>query len=78
MLTMETTAIYRTPSCAICGRESLVELPAYLAAALSAGAPAQDVLPEMPRADREQLISGTHPDCRCTSVSRSREQYGRA
>jgi hypothetical protein len=57
------TATYRTPPCFVCGRVSLIELHAATAAALSAGAPAQALLPEMPRPEREQLISGTHPAC---------------
>jgi hypothetical protein len=57
------TATYQTPSCFVCGRVSLIELPAATAAALSAGVPAQGLLPELPRPEREQLISGTHPAC---------------
>lgn len=57
------TATYRTPACIICGQVSRIELPGVTAAALAAGAPAQDVVPDLPRAEREQLISGTHPAC---------------
>lgn len=60
-MSSQPTTTYQAPACIICGRISLVRLPAYLAAALSAGAAAQDLLPEVPRAEREQLISGTHP-----------------
>lgn len=62
-MSSQPTAIYQTPSCFVCGRVSLIELHAATAAALSAGAPAQALLPEMPRPEREQLISGTHPAC---------------
>lgn len=62
-MSSQPTAIYRTPSCFVCGRVSLIELPAATEAALSAGAPAQALLPEMPRPDREQLVFGTHPAC---------------
>lgn len=60
---IQPTATYRTPSCLICRQVSLIELPAPIAAALSAGVPVQDLLPEMPRPEREQLVSGTHPAC---------------
>lgn len=49
-MSSQPTATYQTPACIICGRISLVELPAHVAAALSAGAPVQDLLPEMPHA----------------------------
>ena len=62
-MSSQSTAVYRTPSCFVCGRVSLIELPAAIAAALSAGAPVQVLLPGMPRPEREQLISGTHPTC---------------
>lgn len=57
------TAMFQTPPCIVCGRSSVIELPAYAAAALSAGAPVQNVLPDLARPEREQLISGTHPAC---------------
>lgn len=66
-MSSQPTATYRTPSCFVCGRVSLIELPAATAAALSAGAPAQALLPDMPRPEREQLISGTHPACWATA-----------
>ena len=62
-MSSQPAAIYQTPSCFVCGRASLIELPAATAAALSAGAPVQVLLPEMPRPEREQLVSGTHPAC---------------
>ena len=60
---IQPTAVYRTPPCFICRQPSLADLSAHVAAALSAEAPVQDLLPEMPRPGREQLISGTHPAC---------------
>lgn len=60
---IQPTATYRTPPCLICRQVSLIELAAPIAAALSAGVLVQDLLPEMPRAEREQLVSGTHPAC---------------
>ena len=57
------TATYLTPPCIVCRQTSAIELPAHIAAALSAGAPVQLLLPEMPRPEREQLVSGTHPAC---------------
>ncbi|MGT2427507.1 MULTISPECIES: hypothetical protein [Actinomycetes] len=66
-MSSQPTATYRTPPCFVCGRVSLIELPAATAAALSAGVPAQALLPDMPRPEREQLISGTHPACWATA-----------
>ena len=60
-MSSQPTAIYRTPSCFFCCRVSLIDLSAAAAAALSAGVPVRVLLPEMPRPEREQLVSGTHP-----------------
>jgi hypothetical protein len=60
---IQPTAIYRTPLCIVCRQVSYIELPAHIAAALSAGAPVQTLLPGMPRPEREQLVSGNHPAC---------------
>jgi hypothetical protein len=53
----------RTPICFLCHRAAQITIPTAAAAALGAGALVQDVLPEMPRPMREQLITGTHPAC---------------
>ena len=63
MSNAQSTATYVTPSCIVCRQVSYIELPAHIAAALSAGVPVQDLLPVMARPEREQLISGTHPAC---------------
>lgn len=55
------TATYVTPSCIVCRQVSHIELPAHIAAALSAGVPVQNLLPGMARPQREQFVSGTHP-----------------
>lgn len=47
----------------ICHETSTVETGEAEALAWLAGQPVQDVWPEMPRAWREQLVSGTHPAC---------------
>ena len=47
----------------VCGRRSRVIMTAAQAEALNANAPVQDVFPDAPRAEREVIISGTHPSC---------------
>jgi hypothetical protein len=52
-----------TPACLVCGKTSQVEVTEAQASDLATGALTQDVLPDMPRARREVLITGTHPGC---------------
>lgn len=73
MTDIQSTATYKTPPCIICRQVSFIQLPAYIGAALSAGVLVQDLLPEMPRPDREQLISGTHPACWAAQFGRPEE-----
>lgn len=56
-------ATITTRPCMFCHETSTVEATEAEALAWLAGQPVQDVWPEMPRAEREQLISGTHPAC---------------
>jgi hypothetical protein len=58
----ETTTI-TTRECMFCGKTSHIEVTATQAGALAAGHPVHTVLPQMPPALREVLISGTHPEC---------------
>lgn len=44
MPTIEPTTTVRLPVCFLCHRADLITLPAYVAAALAAGAPVQEVL----------------------------------
>ncbi|CEH05320.1 hypothetical protein [Propionibacterium freudenreichii] len=57
------TVIIETRPCMVCGRRSRVIMTAAQAEALNANAPVQDVFPDAPRAEREVIISGTHPSC---------------
>lgn len=52
-----------TPPCMLCGNTSAVELTEQQAAALAVRTPIQDVLPDVEPAQRELLITGTHPAC---------------
>lgn len=56
-------SVIATPICPICGRIGTVALTTEQAARYNEGGPIHEALPEVPRAEREQLISGTHPDC---------------
>ena len=67
------TATYVTPFCTVCRQASHIELPAYIAAALSAGVPAQNLLPGMSQLEREQLVSGIHPACWTTRFGANME-----
>lgn len=57
------TAVIVTPTCIICDRIGTVALTTDQAARYNQGGPIHEALPEVPREEREQLISGTHPDC---------------
>lgn len=53
-----------TPQCGVCGRTGIVEVPALgCIRRLRDGATVQDAFPELPRALREQIVTGTHPAC---------------
>lgn len=47
----------------LCGHTSTIEVTAEQAAALARRTPVQTVLPDLEPAQRELLISGTHPGC---------------
>lgn len=57
------TAVIVTPTCVICDQIGTVALTTDQATRYNQGGPIHEALPEVPRAEREQLISGTHPDC---------------
>ena len=52
-----------TRPCMICQQASTIAANELQAAAYAHGLPVQDIWPHMPRAEREVLISGIHPDC---------------
>lgn len=58
-----TTVIVQTPTCSVCGKTTLVELDEAKVERWLAGEHIQVVWPEMPKDEREMLISGTHPAC---------------
>ena len=52
-----------TPACGICGEASAVEVDEAALARREAGAKIQDAFPDMTPAEREVLVTGTHPAC---------------
>ena len=57
------TKIYETTRCFHCGQTGFLELPIEQAIAYANGALAQVAFPDLDRRLREQIISGTHPEC---------------
>lgn len=62
-MSMTNTVTVTTRPCFHCGKAGEVEVLAEDLARYNSGALAQVAFPEMHRAVREQLISGTHPEC---------------
>lgn len=52
-----------TPTCTLCGKEGTIALTSDQLTRYKQGGPVHEALPEVPTVEREQLISGTHPDC---------------
>ena len=52
-----------TPTCTWCGYKGELEVPMSGLVARRGGALIQDAFPEMQRPQREQIVSGTHPEC---------------
>ena len=59
----QATVIVHCPPCFHCGQRAEVQVLAADWEKYKAGAHAQQAFPEMPPAQREMLISGTHPAC---------------
>jgi hypothetical protein len=59
----EPTVMMFTPTCGWCKKEGAVEVPTAGFLARQLHAPIQDCFPELDKALREQIISGTHPKC---------------
>ncbi|MGA1752665.1 MAG: hypothetical protein ACO395_04800 [Pontimonas sp.] len=59
---METRTIM-TKKCFHCGEHGWIELPTEGIAKYEGGAFVQDAFPDLDRTLREQIISGTHPNC---------------
>lgn len=52
-----------TPVCFVCGRDGMVTMLRTQFEAMRSGRLIQDACPDLHPADREQVISGTHPAC---------------
>jgi hypothetical protein len=52
-----------TPACGLCGEASLLVVSRAAYVSWVAGGLIQDAFPDMPRDEREQLKTGTHPAC---------------
>jgi hypothetical protein len=59
---MATTPV-KTANCMVCGTHSVLMLDTQAVREWRAGLHVQHAFPAMPAADREMLISGTHPAC---------------
>lgn len=57
------TVTVPTPQCSLCGNGGALELTEVEADAIQARWPMQDAMPQRSAAEREQMISGTHPQC---------------
>ena len=58
-----TTKLIHTRRCMVCGDGGTLELPVDGIAKYEAGTHVQDAFPELSKDLREQIISGTHPQC---------------
>jgi hypothetical protein len=61
--TASDTVIVRTPPCFACSKPGSISVERSGFAAWQAGALIQHALPALSAAERELLISGTHPAC---------------
>lgn len=59
----DTTVVLTTPRCGMCGKTGAVEVSAEGYLARTNGALIQDAFPDLDKALREQIVSGTHPKC---------------
>lgn len=60
---MAVTVIFTTRPCMVCDQTTDIHMTEAEAAALAAHTPVQDVMPHVEPAQRELLVSGTHPEC---------------
>lgn len=61
--TTDTHEIVTTPTCIHCGYGGEMPLTPAELALLNAGVPVHEAVERLDQGDREQLISGTHPEC---------------
>ena len=60
---MSSTILVRTKTCGVCGEYEVWSLDQEAVVKWQEGQHIQNVFPEMSAADREVLITGTHPAC---------------
>ena len=60
---MSETTVVKTKICMVCDEYELWVLDSKAVASWQAGEYIQNAFPEMSAADREMLITGTHPAC---------------
>ena len=58
-----TIVLMRTQICSICNKGGFVEVSSEGYTARKKGALIQEAFPELDKALREQILSGTHPKC---------------
>ena len=58
-----TTILMRTPTCVMCSKEGFVEVSSEGYMARKRGALIQEAFFDLDKSLREQIISGTHPQC---------------
>ena len=61
--TMSDTMLVKSRPCTVCGEYEVWSLDRQAVESWQAGENIQRAFPDMPAADREVLISGTHPAC---------------
>lgn len=61
--TIPATVTVPTPPCFLCSKGGALELTQVEASAVQARQPMQEAMSERSAAEREQMISGTHPQC---------------
>ncbi len=58
-----TTIVMRTPICFMCSKEGFVEVSSEGYMARKRGALIQEAFFDLDKSLREQIVSGTHPNC---------------
>jgi hypothetical protein len=58
-----TTILMRTPICVMCSKEGFVEVSSEGYMARKRGALIQEAFFDLDKSLREQILSGTHPQC---------------
>lgn len=65
---MATTLVLETARCLVCGKTGRIEVSADDYFTWRGGAFIQDAFPELSAPVREQILTGTHPECWDTMV----------